>query len=180
MHMSTRHPSVDVTCTQCGKVFRRRHYHAQKTQRPFCGFRCYGKWQKTNPHPQARPQKAKWLQLQCSHCGKAFERPKWKRVSRTMPFCSRPCFHAHAREHFRGSKNPGWKGGNPKWYGVNWGPARRKALERDGHRCCDCGAAKDLVVHHLREFCEFDRHDEAHALDNLRTLCRSCHRVAHN
>lgn len=77
----------------------------------------------------------------------------------------------------------------PNDYGPIWATQRQKALERDGHRCQICQATgrpgAPLHVHHIRPFREFDyipglnRHDkDANQLDNLATLCPSCHRRA--
>ncbi|MCA9934261.1 MAG: DEAD/DEAH box helicase [Ardenticatenaceae bacterium] len=86
----------------------------------------------------------------------------------------------------------------PNEYGPNWQRQRKLALERDGYRCRMCGAAgKDpssaapaegstiLHVHHVRPFREFNYipgendHDKiANDVDNLLTLCPSCHRQA--
>ena len=55
-----------------------------------------------------------------------------------------------------------------------WSRARRLALRRDGYRCASCGKAARLEVHHETPLSSggapFD-------LDNLKSLCRSCHIV---
>lgn len=85
----------------------------------------------------------------------------------------------------------------PNDYGPNWPPQRKLALARDGYRCRMCGAmGKDapgaeksgsvtLHVHHIRPFREFgyipgqnDHYKQANQVDNLLTLCPSCHRQA--
>ena len=78
----------------------------------------------------------------------------------------------------------------PNEYGPNWAEQRRRALERDGYRCRTCGldgeATKTpLHVHHVRPFREYgyrpgenERYRTANQLDNLVTLCPSCHRQA--
>ena len=71
--------------------------------------------------------------------------------------------------------------------GPNWEQQRNKARARDGYRCQHCqaperpGRAHD--VHHIQPFRTFgyvrgqnDRYREANRLENLVTLCRSCHR----
>ncbi|MCP4299522.1 MAG: DEAD/DEAH box helicase, partial [Gammaproteobacteria bacterium] len=74
----------------------------------------------------------------------------------------------------------------PNNYGPNWQQQRKKALDRDGHRCRTCGA-KDITlhVHHIRPFREFDyvpsvndHYLQANQINNLITLCPSCHRRA--
>jgi DEAD/DEAH box helicase domain-containing protein len=74
-------------------------------------------------------------------------------------------------------------------YGPSWAAAKRAARARDDHRCRQCGAPEKSGrahdVHHLKPFREFgyipgeNRHDQvANALDNLITLCPSCHQRA--
>jgi DEAD/DEAH box helicase domain-containing protein len=71
--------------------------------------------------------------------------------------------------------------------GPNWEAQRNRARARDGHRCRHCGVAerpeRSHDVHHLEPFRNFgyvrgknDHYLEANRLDNLVTLCRSCHR----
>ncbi|OGO10319.1 MAG: hypothetical protein A2Y93_13275 [Chloroflexi bacterium RBG_13_68_17] len=77
----------------------------------------------------------------------------------------------------------------PNEYGPEWGRARDAARARDGHRCRQCGApereGRVHDVHHVRPFREFgyvpgeNRLDrEANALENLITLCATCHHRA--
>ena len=77
----------------------------------------------------------------------------------------------------------------PNDYGPNWTQARQAARARDGHLCRQCGAqeqsGQDHSVHHIRPFREFgyvpgeNRYDQvANKLDNLITLCRTCHQRA--
>jgi DEAD/DEAH box helicase domain-containing protein len=77
----------------------------------------------------------------------------------------------------------------PQSYGPSWPQAREGARVRDGHQCRQCGApereghAHD--VHHIRPFREFgyipgeNRNDRlANDLENLITLCPTCHQRA--
>ena len=86
----------------------------------------------------------------------------------------------------------------PNDYGSNWQTQRQKALERDGRQCRMCGASGQdpsgfpkpkgsvtLHVHHIRPFREFnhipgqnENYRAANQIDNLITLCPSCHRQA--
>ena len=82
-----------------------------------------------------------------------------------------------------------WRTDRVEDYGPNWAAQRRRALERDGHRCRKCGAPgtpeRPLHVHHIRPFRTFgyipgvnEAYCEANRLDNLITLCSRCHRLA--
>jgi DEAD/DEAH box helicase domain-containing protein len=74
----------------------------------------------------------------------------------------------------------------PTDYGPSWPNARDAARTRDGLRCRQCGAperdARAHEVHHIRPFREFgyipgenQRDRLANDLDNLITLCPTCH-----
>lgn len=70
-------------------------------------------------------------------------------------------------------------------YGKNWIKQRKKALIRDNYTCQKCGkTAKELGknpdVHHkkpIRTFSKDEIESKANDLDNLITLCRSCHSI---
>ncbi|MEJ2010954.1 MAG: DEAD/DEAH box helicase [Anaerolineales bacterium] len=77
----------------------------------------------------------------------------------------------------------------PQDYGPSWPAARNAARARDGFSCRQCGApqreGREHDVHHVRPFREFgyvpgeNRNDRlANDLDNLITLCPSCHHRA--
>lgn len=75
------------------------------------------------------------------------------------------------------SSNGDWQG-----YGPGWDKLRRKTLERDDYTCQRCGYHKDstdrsvpLQAHHIKPRSE----GGADSLNNLITLCRSCHGVQH-
>lgn len=52
-----------------------------------------------------------------------------------------------------------------------WQELRAEALVRDGCRCRSCNSAQDLEVHHRRYPAVFG----TETVDDLTTLCRSCH-----
>jgi 5-methylcytosine-specific restriction endonuclease McrA len=51
----------------------------------------------------------------------------------------------------------------------------RQVLARDGWRCQDCSAARELQVHHIHSRGQLG--DDAE--ENLITLCAACHRDRH-
>ena len=71
--------------------------------------------------------------------------------------------------------------------GPNWPEQRRRARQRDHYACQVCGATelslgREHDVHHIRAFREFgyvpgenDHYLAANQIDNLVTLCRTCH-----
>jgi hypothetical protein len=120
--------SVLLMCRQCGVEFRRKAYMADWSQErgPFCGFRCYGAWQKVN----------------------------------TI-----------------GAANPNFVPVSPRRRSAQWVRNRLLVLERDSHQCRLCGSTRRLHVHHIHEWSQDD--PSTHAMDNLLTLCASCHRKQH-
>ncbi|WP_123536860.1 HNH endonuclease [Halosimplex salinum] len=102
--------------------------------------------------------------------------------------CSEVCRREWLSESFTGDGHPNWKGSGNESYGPGWSDVRRRALERDDYQCIRCGATTDDIgrnpdVHHIvpvRRFIESDDHTktDAHFLENVISLCISCHRKA--
>lgn len=68
---------------------------------------------------------------------------------------------------------------------IEWSPRtediqRSKALARDNFQCTICGDTIQLVVHHKKCYEDIEDKSKIHELDNLQTLCRSCHFKIHN
>lgn len=70
-------------------------------------------------------------------------------------------------------KRPAWEGSQRNLNRPsNWSTTRQSALKRDGHQCVQCGkAATD--VDHIRPVSL----GGSWSLDNLQSLCGSCHMV---
>ena len=66
-------------------------------------------------------------------------------------------------------------------YGASWEKQRNRARERDQYRCMICGLPetnKPHHVHHKVPFRMFTDINKANELENLVTLCSTCHRLA--
>jgi DEAD/DEAH box helicase domain-containing protein len=73
-----------------------------------------------------------------------------------------------------------WHSG-PNDYGSDWDKIRQRVINRDGNRCQVCGSkghAQPLHVHHIQPFRSFTSRETANQLQNLVTLCPTCHRLA--
>lgn len=88
---------------------------------------------------------------------------------------------------FSGAKHPAWLGGRSLHRGESWKRSRMIALRRDQFRCQHCGMTQKehkrrwgsgLEVHHIVPYRFFDDHLVANRLDNLVSLCVSCHKKA--
>lgn len=85
-----------------------------------------------------------------------------------------------ASERQRGEKAPNWKGGQTneetrRMQGFEWRLRRAECYERDNWTCRDCGVkcanGVRIAAHHIIP----RRHGGSDDLDNLLTLCGSCH-----
>jgi DEAD/DEAH box helicase domain-containing protein len=66
-------------------------------------------------------------------------------------------------------------------YGPQWEEIRQRVLRRDGDGCQVCGRTgfgSVLHVHHIQPFRSFADRETANQLENLITLCPTCHRKA--
>lgn len=68
-------------------------------------------------------------------------------------------------------------GTSEEYYGKDYKQKRSETLERDKYICRVCEATDDLHCHHIKPRREFDDVNDSNTLDNLITLCRSCHRT---
>jgi len=70
---------------------------------------------------------------------------------------------------------------DPNDYGPDWPKIRAQVRARDGFRCALCGTPetdRQHDVHHKIPFRQFPSAEQANRLENLITLCPSCHRRA--
>lgn len=167
---------VTLICRQCNTSFERKSYMATWSQErgPFCGFQCYGKWQKINLLGVRRNR----VNVTCYTCGQSFEKVPSALSKRN--FCSRICFGKwRASSEWTGRNNPSWKGGHYDYRGENWGKQSALARKRDNNTCQHCQDINNILhVHHITPFRLFDDYRNANKLDNLITLCNSCHQKA--
>jgi DEAD/DEAH box helicase domain-containing protein len=78
-------------------------------------------------------------------------------------------------EHLRESGL--WRN-DPNDYGSGWDQLRERVRQRDGFRCQICGALEQgraHDVHHKLPFRLFASPEQANRMDNLTTLCPTCH-----
>lgn len=180
---------IERDCAFCGTTLEIKPSVSVNRERVFCDYSCAGEWRSEY---RSGENSVRWkggdVELECEICGSTFEvRPAKADSSR---FCSYECLGIHHREVRSGEDNPNWEGGYEPYYGPNWRGQRERAMRRDGYRCVDCGLSQEesrnqyaeaLSVHHRTPFREFRTEGEtdyisANRLENLVTLCRSCHK----
>ena len=146
-------------CQRCGKNFEPKDDRPTRPAR-FCSRAC------GQPNQRAR------VMVSCCVCRKKFERKRYhaQKKNERGRFCSFDCYGVW-QTRLTGDKNPNWIPNaidrSSSWFQKN----RLLAIERDGG-CVDCGTKSRLHVHHVGD-------PDIHDLDNLKTLCASCHRKHH-
>lgn len=133
--------------------------------------------------PENPSEKGERISVECRACSASLEvRPRLLEERTQGVFCSRNCHGEWLSENVVGPDHHQWEGGEID-YGQTWWNIRRQALERDGFECQHCGADRDEIgrnpdVHHVQPVRSFDDPEDAHTMENVITLCRSCHRLA--
>ena len=149
------HPKIYMydKCILCGK-----HYIPIRANQSYCSHECY------------TVSLRKLSQKPCAYCGKImFDIPK---NIKKRTYCSYVC-NNKARFH---PKTQNYK---IKYRGRNWKEQSEKARIRDNFTCQICQTYQvtpTLTVHHIKRYREFNGdYKSANELNNLITLCRSCH-----
>lgn len=137
--------------------------HLQRNPPRYCSRAC------------AQPNRKTRVKLTCRVCSRQFDRKaymaEWSKER--GPFCGFDCYATWQSENTVGQANPNHRPDSNDRGALRWLEVRHAALERDGHRCRDCGSSNILHVHHL------DENPNNHVLDNLLTVCAGCHRRRH-
>jgi 5-methylcytosine-specific restriction endonuclease McrA len=175
---------VELECEGCGDSFERWKTTLDEAEKKYCSPECYHS-NHEQPSGESNPLTDR-VTVSCGYCGCEVER-RPSRVNRAKTlYCSRECADKDHSERMQDEGNPRWEGGEyQNYYGPNWDAKRAKAKQRDNHRCQLCGVSDDeatLSVHHNTKIRVFKREFDApewwqrgNALNNLVTLCLSCH-----
>ena len=151
-------------CARCRDQFRKYQakYHAARKAARLCldcqqplaedstNQYCPGCVAKRNEYRDRRLNKRREIGL-CIQCGRNPAEPNKRRCA--------PCLKT------RREKAAVWRAGTPEGL----------AKKRDGFACCICGRTTKLVVHHIDDQGKTRVSRPNNDLNNLITLCRSCH-----
>lgn len=165
----------EASCRVCGEEF---EYYPTDKDGVYCS-ECVERADGLLPRDPTRPEPG--VETNCEYCGKVMRVVRCRlEGAKQGVFCDRSCHGKWLSQNIVGDRHHQWEGGNIR-YGARWWRMRRLARERDGHACQICSASVDQLgrqpdVHHITPVREFGAPSEAHHLDNLISLCRSCHR----
>jgi predicted nucleic acid-binding Zn ribbon protein len=144
-------------CLNCGKFF-----WAKRKDAKFCSYDCSVTFRRAHMR-------------KCIVCGKPIK-------SKNKKFCSYICMGIFYSDFYKGDRNPNWRGGLEK-YDLEWEINKLIALKRDKFTCQLCGKTScALQVHHIIPLSKAKNREEVkrlNSLDNLITLCLSCHNKLH-
>lgn len=89
------------------------------------------------------------------------------------------------RPEITGENHYNWKGGNSPWYekirtSSTYKLWRKAVYQRDNYTCVWCGDDRggNLEADHIKSFVDYP--ELRFAIDNGRTLCKSCHKKTEN
>jgi len=177
---------AQTECASCGESF---EYYPSRRTGKYCS-PCYADEDKETVTRLTETANPRWnggkRVCQCAVCGARVERYP-SQIGETV-LCSKACHSTWLSDEFTGEGHPNWDGGGNEDYGKGWRAVRQQALERDGYQCLVCGRTDEEMgrnpdVHHItpvKWFITSDGHtrEDAHYLENVISLCISCHRKA--
>jgi len=171
-----------VKCENCGSKFEKVLSRVKEHDNHYCSDECRISWFKDIDSTTVGKS-----EYDCVECGKTVKR--WPSQIIGAVLCSEECFSKYHTNNLTGEDNPNWKDGHRPTYGENWGEVRKEAIQRDGEKCKICGVGReeyinfnnrDLSVHHIKPLRSFDNVKKANKLNNLVTVCSSCHMKIEN
>lgn len=173
---------VTLTCEVCGDEYEERPGREDRSR--FCSRDCFGRWRQTAFEGDGSP-KYNSRTVECDFCGTPIVRKKAELERGPRNFCSVECQNRWQKDsgHMAGPNSPRWKGDRAmhrRNYGDDWQGVRKAVLEKDGYRCVACRASeedtnREMDVHHIIPVMEFETPARANEMENLVSLCRSCH-----
>lgn len=169
-------------CTICGKDVTRPK--SQFKDNVLCSTECTNKFHSIKQLGSKHHAYNK-VKCTCVICKREFE-DSYSRVENGKgKCCSNECKNLYLSELYRGDNNPFYKNGEStmlsKYRGYNWNEQRELALIRDEYKCTNCGSTDNLQVHHIVRYHNFNGdYIKANELQNLKTLCCSCHSKLEN
>lgn len=180
-----REHSREINCSICGKAFRRKRSHFERSGRDYCSYQCSNKgfsiYYSGNNHPNFLN-----THTNCSHCNKEIYRKRAVLLSHKVFFCSVDCERKWKSKNTRGENHPRYNPDMteeerikdrliPEYY--DW---RLSVFERDNYTCQVCmdNRGGNLNAHHLNSY-KWDVENRTNVNNGI-TLCEKCHIEYHS
>lgn len=150
-------------CRLCGSAF---GYYPSDKVGVYCP-ECVESSEEFLGEPYVKP--AEWVARTCEECGEEMSVLRSEIERGRGRFCSHSCLSMSMMED-----------NDHVDYNRGWWRLRDRALSRDDHACRLCGVSRDDIgrepdVHHIIPVRKFEDPVEAHYIENVVTLSRSCH-----
>lgn len=180
---------IEITCTYCGNTKDRIPSALTDSENNFCNEDCFFNWVCYNGinSGENNPLYVEDIKDDCDYCGGDISVVPSRYELCEKHFCDDLCYADWMSENAHGKNSNAWDGGAINYYGEDWDNQRKYARQRDNHLCQHCGLKAEkhisefgqtLHVHHIIPFkyFGFENHETANKLNNLVTLCSSCHK----
>lgn len=165
----------EYECDICGCTFERRRCNMKdEHEYQTCSRECQNKLiGKLNEGEKNHKYVESWVN--CSWCDAEIEVKPQKLETQENYFCGFECMGNWVSENQCGENHVQYKEDKPKsrfYQTAKWKRVRDKAKRRDNHTCQACTSNENLIVHHIIPLAQGG---PKYDLENLTTLCRSCH-----
>jgi len=163
--------SETSTCKRCESTF---EYYPSNKDGVYCSD-CVERADEFLGTPSYETREIERIERNCKQCGSEMTVLASTAKQGYGKFCDRDCLSTWLSEQ--------WGGPGERVYNGRWREIRRQALERDDHECQHCGKSKVDIGHepdghHIIPVRKYEDPQNAHRLNNVICLCRSCHRLA--
>lgn len=156
-----------LTCPVCNTEFE----PTNPTQQKYCSIKCKNSVKRKKANKRRSEQRKMTFEEfkigTCLLCGAEFERT-FGTYGYKQKYCSSKC--RRKAESVLGDKSLTDKKYKDE---LRFGGNKLKVMQRDGFRCRICNKKLNLVVHHKDQSGQSETPNNE--LDNLVTLCRTCH-----
>ena len=171
-----RYKQKEILCDWCGEKIKKQLY-TMKRPYHFCNNKCEGKWvSKFRAGENSPSWRGGGIEVKCDFCGKKIKKIQSHIKNYKHNFCNIKCMGSFYKTLYKGENCIFWRDGRSKEpYTIEFDDVlKEKIRKRDNFTCQECNHTQEqlgytLHVHHV------DYNKKNNNLNNLISLCRSCH-----
>lgn len=175
VHIGKKHGANTEVCDNCGKEFKKHPSKSKPNELDFCTNICKNEYRTGDNNPNGSNS----VTITCENCGCKKKKPRSvAERGQSNHFCNENCMVACWRENHiqSGKDNPMYGGSGSSWRSRSEWLRVRETVIDEKEICQWCGSTEDIHVHHsIPVFAGGDKYD----INNLTTLCESCHVKVH-